>query len=157
MHLRHKVNVVGAILPKDINGALQNGQWISLKGYRWLTIQINQGAWAGGTPAVTLAQAQNVTGLNVKPLGFTMRYQYVYATGVMTEAAVVNNTFTLPATPNLIHLLEIDAATLDSDNGFDCVRLEIGTPGVFADLLSATYLLSEPRYSDNQMPSPLVN
>lgn len=159
MQLRHRVNIVTAIAPKDITGAAQTGQWISLKYYRHCTIVITQAAWAGGTPAVTLTQAQDVQGTNPKALGFTSRYQQAINTGATgyVETAVTNNTFNLPATPNQNHLIEIDAATLDVDNGYDCLQLNIASPAANADLLQAVYILSGARYADNKMPNALAN
>ncbi len=159
MGLRHQVNIVTAILPKDITGAAQTGQWISMKYYSHCTIVITQAAWAGGTPAVTLIQAQDVQGTAPKPLGFTARYQQASNTGATgyVESAVINNTFNLPATPNQNHLIEIDAATLDVDNGYDCLQLNIASPAANADLLSAVYILSGARYADTKMPNALAN
>jgi len=153
------INIVGALLPADVNGVAVTGQWLSLKYYRWLTIVLTQGAWAGGTPAVTLTQAQNVAGLGAKPLGFTKRYQQAWNTGATgyVESAVTNNTFNLPNTANQMHLIDVDAATLDTDNGFDCVRVEIASPGAFADQVTAVYLLSGARYADQKMPNALAN
>lgn len=159
MALRNRVNIVGAIVPADASGVALPGQWLCLKYYGHLTIVIAQGAWAGGTPAVTLKQATNVAGDNAKALGFTKRYQQAWNTGATgyVESAVTNNTFNLPATANQMHLVEIDAASLDTDNGYDCVRLEIASPGAFADQVTALYLLSGGRYSDVKMPNALAN
>lgn len=159
MQLRTMINPVGAIVPKDATGAAQAGQWISMKYYRQLTILLMQGAWAGGTPAVTLTQAQNVAGLNPKPLAFSKRYQQAFNTGATgyVESAVVSNTFNLPATANQMHILEVDAATLDSNNGYDCVQVNIASPGAFADLVTGVYLLSGARYADSQMSNALAN
>lgn len=158
MQLRHGVNVVTALLPKDITGAAQAGQWVSLKNYRACTVVLTQGAWAGGTPAVTLRQAQGVAGTNPKALPFSKRYQQATNAGTgYVESAVVNDTFNLPATPNQNHIIEVDAATLDVDNGYDCIQVNIGTPGVFVDILSAVYLLYGSRYADNAMPNPFVD
>jgi hypothetical protein len=158
MQLRHGINVVTALLPKDITGAAQVGQRISLKNYRYCTIVITQGAWAGGTPAVTIQQATSLTGGTPKALSFTKRYQQATNVGTgYVETAVVSDTFNLPATANQNHIIEIDAASLDVDNGYDCIQVNIGTPGVFADVLSVVYLLYGARYADNAMPNPFLD
>jgi hypothetical protein len=159
MALRNRINIVGAIVPADANGMALPGQWLCLKYYGHLTIVITQGGWAGGTPAVTLVQAKNVAGLDAKPLAFAKRYQQAWNTGATgyVETAVVDNTFNLPNTANQMHLIEVDAASLDVDNGFDCVRVEIASPGAFADQVTATYLLSDARYADQKMPNALAN
>ena len=159
MLLKNRLNIEGALLPKDITGAAPTGQWICVKNYSHVTILLGQGARAGGPPAVTMLQAQNVSGLNAKALPFTKRYQQAWNSGTAgyAETAVTNNTFPLPATANQVHLLEIDTATLDGANGFDCMQVNLATPGANADLLAALYLLSGSRYSDAIMPNALVN
>jgi hypothetical protein len=159
MQGRTLVNVIGAILPRDITGAAIVGQWISCKYYRAVSIVLVQGGWAGGTPAVTLVQARDVQGLDAKPLAFAKRYQQAFNTGAtgFVESLVSNNTFPLPATANQIHLIEINSAALDSNAGFDCMRCEISSPGAFADLLCGLYLGISPRYVDSKMPNALAN
>lgn len=159
MALHNQINIVGAIIPADANGIALNGQWISLKYYRQVTIVITQGGWAGGTPAVTLVQAKDVAGTDAKPLGFTKRWQQAWNTGATgyVESAVTGDTFNLPNTANQQHLLVIDAAMLDTDNGFDCLRVALASPGAFATQVTATYLLSGGRYADVKMPNALAN
>lgn len=158
-YVHQRIQVVPAIVAKDITGVAQTGQWISCKYYRQICIEITQGAWAGGTPAVTLMQAQSITGTNPKALSFTKRWQQAVAGGAAgyVESTVTNDTFQLPNTPNQVHLLEIDAAQLDTDNGYDCLQVNIASPGAFADLLSVTYICDGARYSGAILPNALAN
>jgi hypothetical protein len=159
MYVHQKINPVQAILPRDITGLAQTSQWISLKEYRRVCIVITQGAWAGGTPAVTLLQAKDVAGTTPKALPFSKRWQQAWNTGQtgFVEAAVVNDTFQLPNTANQVHLLEIEAASLDVDNGYDCLQINIASPGVNADFLNVLYLCADARYADTKMPNALNN
>jgi hypothetical protein len=153
-----KMGIEVAILPKDITGAAQEGDWISLKKYRHATIILLQGAWAGGTPAVILEQATDVSGTDAKALGFTRRWTQVGITGTgYSQEVVASNTFTLPNTANTMHVLEVSAAELDTDNGFDCLRVTVASPGANADLLAALYLLGGARYSGQTMPDAKVD
>ena len=146
-HLVELMGIEISNVPKDITGSAQSGDWFSLKNYSHITFIISQGAWAGGTPAVTLAQATAVAGTSEKALAFTKRWTKVADTGtVWVETAVTSNTFNLPATANTINLIEVESAELDTDGGFDCVQLEIATPGSNADLLCAIAILSGARY-----------
>lgn len=148
---------IGAV-PIDTTGAAVTGDYVSMKGFDHLTIIISQGAWAGGTPAVTLKQASDVAGTGEKALSFAWRWTKVALTGTTyTKTAVTSDTFNLPATANTINVLEIDAASLDGDGGFDCVRLAIATPGANADLIAATYILSEPRFAQATISDPKVD
>jgi len=148
---------VGAV-PIDTTGAAVTGDYVSLKNYRRLMIVISQGAWAGGTPAVTLKQATDVAASDEKALGFTYRWTKVGLTGTtFTKTAVTSNTFNLPAVANTINVLIVDAMDLDADNGFDCVSCQIASPGANADLISMVYILDEARYNQATMIDPKVD
>lgn len=149
--------VVGAV-PIDTNGAAVTGDYVSLGKYSHLTITIMQGAWAGGTPAVTLLQATDVAASGAKALGMDW-----YWTGVAltddnyTKTAVVSDTFNLPAVANTVTIIEVDASDLDVDNGFDCVRVGIASPGASADLIAVHYLLSGSRYPSADPPTAIAD
>lgn len=158
MKLVELFGIETGVLPKDITGAAQTGDYVSLKGYDHVSILIQQGAWAGATPAVTLFQAQDVAATAEKALSFTKRWTKVGVTGTtFVETAVVSDTFNLPAVANTINVLEIDADTLDVNNGFDCVTVKVASPSTNADLLSITYLLSGARFKGAVMPDAKVD
>lgn len=141
-----------AILPKDVTGAAQVGDYMCLKNYQHLSIVLMQGAWAGGTPAVTLVQATDVAAAAEKALAFTKMWTKVGVTGTtFVETAVAANTFNLPAVANTVCVIEIDADMLDVNGGFDCVAVKVASPGANADLLTALYLLHGSRYSQAVM------
>lgn len=138
---------VGAV-PVNTTGAAVTGDYVSLKDFGHLTIVIIQGAWAGGTPAVTLKQATAVAGTGEKALAFGIAKQWskvALAANTFTAATVTSDTFNLPAVANTVTVIEVPAESLDVDNGFDCVRVDIASPGANADLVSVLYILSEAR------------
>lgn len=156
--LVHNAAIEVAAVPIDTTGAAVTGDYFSLKNFNHLTLIISQGAWAGGTPAVTLKQATDVAGTSEKALSFTKRWTKVALTGTtFTETTVSSDTFNLPATANTINVLEIDASMLDVDNGFDCVRLNIASPGANADLICVVAILSQPRYPQNLVQDAKVD
>lgn len=158
MQTVEKSGIEVAVVPKDITGAVQNGQYISLKNYNHLTVILIQGAWAGGTPAVTLGQAQAVAGTGAKAANLNFYWQKAgLSASVFAKTAVVSNTFNLPATANTVTVLEIDAEELDVTNGFDCVRVSVASPGANADLLSIIYLLKEPRFNGAILPDAKID
>jgi hypothetical protein len=158
MKLVEHVGFETAVLPKDITGAAQTSDWVSLKNYSHVTIVIQQGAWAGGTPAVTLEQATAVAGTANKALAFTKLWTKVGVTGTtFVETAVVANTFNLPAVANTITVLEVDAEDLDVTGGFDCLAVLVASPGANADLLSITFILSGARYMSAVMVDAKVD
>lgn len=158
MQTVEKSGIEVAVVPKDITGAVQNGQYISLKNYNHLTIVIIQGAWAGGTPAVTLGQATAIAGTGAKALAMNNYWQKAGLTAsVFAKTAVVANTFNLPATANTVTVIEVDGEELDVANGFDCARVSIASPGANADLLAVLYFLKEPRYNGSVLPDAKID
>jgi len=150
---------VGAV-PIDTTGAAVTGDYFSMKNYGRLAIIIYQGAWAGGTPAVTLKQATDVgnSASDEKALGFSWMWTKTGLTGTtFTKTAVTSNTFNLTATANTITVIEVNAETLDADNDFDCVRVNIATPGSNADLICVAYIGLDPRYPQALPPDPKVD
>src|SRR5262245_44124846 len=158
-NLVEMIGIEAAVAPKDITGAAQPGDWMSLKYYSHLTVILVQGAWAGGTAAVTLQQALDVAGGTPKALAFDKLWTKVGlgAGSQFSTRTVTNNSFTLPGVANTITVIEIDGDDLDVTNGYDCVQVNVGTPGAFTDLLSVLYLLSGARYPQAAMPDAKTN
>lgn len=146
-------------VPIDCNGVGVTGDWYNLALYNHITFIICQGAWAGGTPAVTLAQALDVAGTSSKALAFTKKWSKVAITGTVFESlgtAVVSSTFNLPATANTITVVEVDAASLDVQNKFKTVQLNVATPGSNSDLICVVAILSGARNMQDQMADSKV-
>lgn len=149
-----------AAVPIDTTGAAVTGDYVSLKNYSHLTVIITQGAWAGGTPAVTMKQATDVanSGSDEKALEIDYYWTQTGLTGTgYTKTAITSDTFNLPATANTVTVLEIDDTDLDLENGFDCVRLGVASPGANADLISAVYILTGARYPQAAAVDPKVD
>lgn len=139
--------IEGAAVPINTTGAAVTGQYVSLKGFGRLLVIIMQGAWAGGTPAVTMKQATAIAGTGEKALSFATMWTKVAITGTTwVRTAVASNTFNLPAVANTMSAIEINATDLDVANGFDCVRLDVASPGANADLICAIYILGDARF-----------
>lgn len=131
------------IPPQNISGTATTSNWISIgkRGHRHRWV-IEQGAWAGGTPAVTFNQATSQGGAGSKALNPVQYYQGVG--GATTTAdilsapvAIVSGTFNLPNQANTVTIIEIDESDLDFNNGFCYVQLAIASPGSNADYLCA--------------------
>lgn len=149
--------VIGAV-PIDTTGAAVTGDYVSLKGYSHMTVIIVQGAWAGGTPAVTLKQATDVSGTGEKALSFTKYFNGTALTDdTYASNTVSSDTYNLAATANTVNIIEIDANSLDVDNSFDCVRVGIASPGSNADLICVVYILSGTRYPGADTPTAIVD
>ena len=139
--LTEEAHFVSAVVPINTTGAAQSGDWVNMKHYRRALIVIQQGAWAGGTSAVTVNQATANDGTGSKAVSFTEKYEGVALTDdILAEVAVSSNTFDLD-TANEFHIIEIDPTHLDRDNGFDHIQVALASPGANADLVSALYIL----------------
>lgn len=121
--------------PIDITGAAKETAWIGLKHGRRVQFKIMAGAWAGGTSAVTLQQAQDASGTGAKALSFTRRFSISGDT--VTETTVTSDTFNISAA-NQTDIIEVDESDLDHNNGFEYVKLLTASPGANADLLCVT-------------------
>ena len=79
------------------------------------------------------------------------------ATDTLVATAVTSNTFTTLTTnnKNAMYVIELDAADLDINNGFDCVR--VGTGDAAALVLSVLYVLSNPRYAGATPPTAITD
>ena len=152
------VKFVTAAVPKNYSGAASGNTWISMKNYNHLTVHILTGAWAGGTAAVTINQATAVAGTSQKALAFSSQWTNIADTtgDALVQTAVTSNTFSLN-TANCIYVIEVDAATLDATNNFDCLSVQIASPGSNADLYSMSYILSGSRYQQATPPTSLTD
>jgi len=66
------------------------------------------------------------------------------------------NTFTIPAVATRKYVIPITADMLDGANGYDCVRVHIAQ-ATAAGIGSAEYILADPRYSEEPMPSAIYD
>lgn len=145
-----------AIQPHDATGAASNGAYFSLKYAEEVIFLISKGAWAGGTPAVTLEQATSIAGTTSKALGFTQAWtKGSAAADLWVPVVVAANTFNLVATPNTLAAVEVSAQMLDKNNAYTCVRIIVGTPGANADLVSCVAIFRGERYEND--PSLVVS
>lgn len=143
--------------PKSYSSAANTIKYASLKLYDRMLVLIQTGAWAGGTAAVTLKQATDVAGSGSKALAFTtMWVNTAAAPDTFTKTVVSANTFNLD-TANLLYLIEVVASDCDVDGGFDCVGVNIATPGANADFYGTTYLLASARYPQALTQSALAD
>lgn len=164
-HLLEKLQIVSAFVPFDL-GTAQVGDIVSLKNYGRCAIVIFKAAGtAGDDGLITVEQVQDVanTGSNAKALNFTrtdIKQGAQTGIGTFTTAiAAAGNTYTnlTLAESQAIIVIDIDANDLDVDNGYDCVRVSLADVGSNAQLGAGLYILHEPHYSANPLPSAIVD
>ena len=134
--------------------------YVSLKHYTHLTaiITVDNATTVTGS-AITLHQATAVAGTGEKALPFSRVWANLdtSASDELVETAVVSNTFTPPTTNNLNSqfVIEVDASELDTNNGFDCIR--VGTANATAQSVSVVYVLGGSRYQQATPPSAIID
>ena len=161
MRLVDNMKFVMSNVPVDINNNAVTGDYVSMKNYDHLTIILQFGAVGTGT-ALTLKQATDVGNSlsDEKALGFSKIFTNVgNTTDTLTEVAVTSNTYTVGDAPSNLYVVEVDAASLDVNNGFDCVRMNLAA-GAGTTLLAVLYILSNSRYAGSQasnLPSAILD
>ena len=136
-----------AIAPTAAPG---DGDYVSLKNWDKLVIgiQIRNATTVTGV-TVVLNQATDVAGTGEKSLGFVLQHVNADtdATDTLVATAVTSDTFTSDATDNKksLHIVEVDAETLDVNNDFDCVQVALS--GSANSTVSVDYTLVRGRYT----------
>lgn len=140
-------HVVVGVAPVDLQTGPISGDYVSLKNYDHCQMVLFTGAGTG-VSAVTVKQAQDVAGTGEKAFSFNKVFKVTdhTASDVAAEVAVTSDTFSTGGVANEAFAIEIDADMLDGDNGFDCVRIELGDTGVTALQGAVIYNLSGRRY-----------
>jgi hypothetical protein len=123
------VDAMGPVVPSSANPV-----WVSFKWYDrcCVLIFVKNGVTVTGA-AIGLQQAQNVAGLNAKPLNFSTASRKLNtgpgaANDTWSSFAVASNTFTTDNTNGQEHLyaIEVNETDLDINNGFRDIRVTVG-------------------------------
>ncbi len=162
-HLLEKLQVASGFVPVDLAGGANDGGWVSLKNYgRCAIVLFKAAGTAGENPVLTLEQATDVTGTGAKALDFEridVKQGMLSALGAFTKLANSGNSYTeaTSAEAEAIWVVDVLAEDLDIDNGFDCLRASVADVGIAAQLGALLYLLHEPRYASDPLPSAIVD
>lgn len=151
--------IVEALAPATDAAGRTAGNAVSLKNYgkAWLMVNITQGNAA--TILLSLLQASAVAKTGGKVLTNAVRIWAnldTAASDTLVRATDAVNYTTDAGIKNKIIIFEIDPAYLDVANGFDCVYVSTGASNV-ANITSAYWLLSNPRFASQTPPSAIVD
>lgn len=133
--------------------------YINLKNVHRITAVITaKNATTVTGSAITLKQATSAAGAGEKALAFS-RYRVNADTGasdLFTDATATSNTFTTQAvnSKNAIYTIDIDPATLDTNNGFAFVR--VGTGDATAATISVYYVVEKKAHKGASEPTVIV-
>ena len=138
------------------------GDRVSMKGYHHLTVIVDMAPASGSdTAAITLKQSKTVddSPSTEKALAFTYAWKNadVSASDALVKTTYSSSITTSNAAKHEMYVLEIEAAMLDTNNDFDCVRVDVTDPGSVSTPTCVTYILSEPRYASQLPPSAIIN
>lgn len=151
MNLIEKAKVVSAFKPQAGGSAIA-GDYISLKNAGHVTVLVHVNQANAATVAITIEQAKAVAGTDSKAIANEVPI-YLVADAATSDAwvaqtAAVSYTTTDTLKEKLV-AFEIDAASLDLANGFDCICVKAGASNA-ANILSAQYILSDLRYGSGK-------
>jgi len=165
MRLCERGQLISAFVPVNLASAAQTGDWVSLKLFKHIAIVFTKGAGVSGEdPTITVQQATDVSGTDAKALTFTDIYvkqgAALNAIGQFTKTTQsAANTYTSATggEEQATWVIEFDADELDVDNGFDCVNASVDDVGDTSQIGHILYILTEPRYASEPMPSAIVD
>lgn len=164
IHFAEKCQVVSAFEPVDLNSSGQNGDYVCLKNYHRCAVVFHGNVGSSGTDiTLTLQQATDVSGSGVKALNFTRidskEGANLAAVGTYTTTTqAAANTYTVTNNEQLeqIYIIDFKADDLDVANGFDCLRVTVNAVGA-AKVGGALYILHDPKYSTDPLPTAITN
>lgn len=157
MRIAEELGIVQAITPVDLQGAANNGDFVSLKNYGHVSIIIHHSIGTDNDDIIiSLRQAKTVADgagkvLNISEIfhkigGTTLAAVGTFTRATQTAAATFDTDALDEAQNEAIYIVEVSKDDLDTDNDYDCVRIEVADVGGNAMLGSALYILSEPRF-----------
>lgn len=154
----NQMKVVEAFAPAA-DAAGRSSDIVSLKNVSKATIIVNLTQGNAATVALTLMQAQDVSGTGAKALANTVPIWSNLDTAATdtlvrrtdgvaytTDAAVKNKTV----------IFEVDASQLDVNNGFDCLYVTTGASNA-ANITQGTFLLHGLRFQQATPPSAIID
>lgn len=145
-------------MPCATDAAGRTGDYISLKNTKmaWVIVDITQGNAA--TIALTIEQASAVAGTGSKAITLTVPIWAnldTAATDTLVRRTDAVSYTTDAGLKNKQVVFQIDPATLDLANGFDCITVKTGASNV-ANLTHANYIL-ETRYAQATPPAAITD
>ncbi len=156
--LVQNVKILEGIAPVDINNIVTNTKPVSMKNYGHCTFVIDCGVIHGSSSATAQVwEATSVAFSTAKTLNMDSYWVNTASGAIYTNTTATDDCVPIIGTSDAkTFIVEVDADQLDADNGYDCLRLDISSPGAYSTILGVTTILSEPRYtgSEEAQPSP---
>lgn len=166
MQFLERNHIVPGFCPIDINGG-KDSDVISMKNYNHVAILLELGVIHGSADAdITIYGCDDVAHTNAVALA-TIKFRKMSATDTWAAAvSVTDSKLDLvtagdidPATNNQLVVIDLDAVEvkkISADYEIDCLYVSISDPGQSV-IASCMFVLSEPRYGSDSMPSAIVD
>jgi hypothetical protein len=144
--------------PNATDAAGRTGDWVSLKNAKmcWVVLNITQGNAA--TIAISINQASAVAGTGSKAITLTVpiwaNLDTAASDTLVRRTDAVSYT-TDAGVKNKHVVFQIDPATLDLANGFDCIAVITGASNV-ANITGGNYII-ETRYAQATPPAAIID
>lgn len=155
--LPEAAKIVSALKPAT-DAAGRTGAYVSLKGAHkaYVIVHIEQANAA--TVQVSVNQATAVAGTSAKAITTARIWSNLDAatSDELVRRTDAANYTTDAALKTKVVVIEIDPASLDQANGFDCIAVVTGASNV-ANLTQAVYVLTPLRYPAATPPSAVVD
>jgi hypothetical protein len=173
-HFLEKNHVVSAFLPVAMNSGAPSVDWVSLKNYgRCAVVFFKAIGTNGEDPTITLLQATDVSGTGSKGITINRVDKKQAATNLLTTGQFATSTPAVPGSHDTfstntwtnsdlaeqaaIVVIDIKAEDLDIQNSFDCVSFTIADVGTNAQLGCAFFIMHEPKFGVDPLPSAIVD
>ena len=143
------------ILPAAADAAGRTGAWLNLRNAlkTWIVVEVNQGNAA--TVALTLLQAQDVSGTGSKVLSASVPIWYQANTAStdlnVAQAAAANFTTDANVYDKIVIFEILPETALDVANGFKTIAVQTGASNA-ANITEALLIVAE-RYQGQSQPS----
>lgn len=161
--LLENLNIGSLIVPVDLSGGANTGDWINVKNYDDFAIVVFKGAGtAGDDPTLTVLQATAAGGTGSQALNFTKVYTKqgtLTSVGQWTEVTqAAGNTYTdaTSAEVQAIWAVQFKTSELDVADGYDFVSCSIADVGTNAQVGCAFIILGNPRYAEVPDDQPSI-
>jgi hypothetical protein len=155
--LPEHMSIVEGLCPATM-GSVLTGDYVSLKNVNmaYVVCHLTQGNAA--TQALNIIQATAVAGTSAKAITNTVPIWSnldCAAGGTMTRRTDAVNYTTDAGVKHKQVVFQVDPATLDQANGFDCIAVEAGASNV-ANILGVQYFL-DMRYKADPPPTAITD
>lgn len=157
MTLPEKFKIVRALNPAA-DAAGREGDVVSLKNANkaWIVAEITQGD--ANTVALTVSQCQHVNNVGIKAITNAVpiwsNLDCAASDTLVRRTDAVNYTTDAGVKHKLV-VFQIDPATLDTANGFDCITITTGASNS-ANITAATYYL-DMRFQEDVPPAVITD